>query len=41
MRFRKRRLVNAGLVRADGTQRVKVGENTRAVDARELINHGM
>jgi hypothetical protein len=33
MRFRKRRLVNAGLVGADRTQRVKISENTRAIGA--------
>jgi len=32
--------VNAGLVRADCTQCAKIGENARAVDAREVVNHG-
>jgi hypothetical protein len=34
MRFRKRRLVDAGLVGAYGTQRVKVGEDAGAIGAR-------
>ena len=40
MRLGERRLVNAGLVRADCTQCVKIGENARAIDARETVNHG-
>jgi hypothetical protein len=39
MRFRKRRLVNAGLVGADGAQRVEVGEDAGAVGARWSVSH--
>ena len=41
MRFRERRLVDTGFIRADCTQRVKIGENTLAVDTREMVNHRM
>src|SRR6185436_904573 len=40
MRLGESRLVNAGPVRADCTQCVKIGENARAVDAREMVCHG-
>ena len=34
MRFRKGRLVNAGLVGADGAQRVEIGKDAGAIDVR-------
>ena len=39
MRLGKGRLVHAGLVGADGTQRVEVGEDTGAVGAGARVGH--
>ena len=39
MRFRKGRLVNAGLVCADAAQRVEVGKDPGAVDLQAIVGH--
>ena len=40
MRLGEGRLVHAGLVGADGAQRVEVGEHARAVGAGAIVGHG-
>ena len=39
MRFRERRLVNAGLVGADGAERVEIGKDAGTIHAGEIVSH--
>ncbi len=39
MGFREGRLVNAGLVGADGTQRIEIGKDPGAVGLQAIIGH--
>ena len=40
MRLGESRLVNAGLVGADGAQRIEVGKDPGAIDVRAMVSHG-
>ena len=39
MRFRERRLVNAGLVGADGAERIEIGKDASTIHAGEIVSH--